>query len=76
MGYFSNGTEGMAYEEQWCSRCAHYGVDGCGCAVLNAHMCLNYDECNNKSSVLHLLIPRTENGLGNERCRMFLKEKA
>lgn len=23
MGYFSNGTEGMMFEEAWCSRCVH-----------------------------------------------------
>ena len=73
MAYFSNGTEGMAYEEQWCSRCVHYGDDGCGCAVLNAHAICNYNECNNEQSILHMLIPRTKNRLGNERCRMFVE---
>jgi len=23
MGYFSNGTEGMAYEDEYCSKCVH-----------------------------------------------------
>jgi len=67
MGYFSNGTEGMMYEDQYCSRCIH----GDSCAVWAAHMIHNYDECNNDNSILHMLIPRTENGLGNQECRMF-----
>lgn len=36
-----------------------------------AHMLYNYDECNNEKSILHLLIPRTEDGLGNQECKMF-----
>lgn len=75
MAYFSNGTEGMIYEEQWCSRCSHYGEDGCGCAVLEAHMLHNYDECNNEGSILHMLIPRSKDGLSNERCRMLIDKE-
>ena len=68
MGYFSNGTEGEIYQEQFCERCIH-GED---CAVLEAHMIYNYDDCNNKESILHILIPR--DGIHNKQCRMF-KEK-
>lgn len=68
MGYFSNGAEGMLYEEEWCDRCTHQG----GCAVWMAHLIHNYDECNKENSILHMLIPRAKNGLGNEQCRMFL----
>lgn len=67
MGYFPNGTSGMDYEEQYCSRCIHYP----DCAVLSAHMARNYEECNNKASILHMLIPLTEDGLFNEKCLMF-----
>lgn len=70
MGYFSNGTEGELYQEDYCDRCIH-GQDGC--AVWFAHEMYNYDECNNKNSILHLLIPRSEDGLGNEQCRMFVE---
>ena len=66
MGYFSNGTEGMAYEEMYCRRCIH---EENGCAVMLAHFLHNYDECNNPESILHMLIPR-KNG-HNERCTMF-----
>ena len=69
MGYFSNGTEGMMYEEDFCSRCVHYGEDGVSCAVLEAHHLHNYDDCNKEDSILHILIPRKE--LGNDVCKMF-----
>lgn len=66
MGYFPNGTAGRMYEEQYCSRCVHYP----NCAVLMSHMLRNYDECNKKDSILHLLIPRNKEGF-NEKCTMF-----
>ena len=74
MGYFSNGTQGMIYEERVCAHCAHRdGPNGdTGCAVMLAHMLYNYDECNNDKSILDILIPRTKDGLGNERCTMFV----
>jgi hypothetical protein len=71
MGYFSNGTEGMEYEAQYCDRCVHQKPDDGGCAVWLAHMLHNYDECNNNDSILHLLIPRTDGGLTNGQCAMF-----
>jgi hypothetical protein len=70
MGYFANGTENMMYEERYCAKCIHDGEES-GCAVMLAHMLFNYEECNNPESILHLLIPRSDDGLGNERCRMF-----
>lgn len=77
MGYFSNGTEGEAYYERFCSRCIHekeYNEKGTGggCAVWYAHLLANYEECNKPESVLHVLIPRSKDKLDNEQCRMFL----
>ncbi len=72
MGYFSNGCEGTDYESRYCEQCAHQKIDDGGCAVWLAHMLYNYDECNNEKSALHLLIPRTEDKLGNEKCEMFM----
>lgn len=69
MGYFSNGTEGMMYEEQYCMKCVH--LKGDGCPVLYAHELYNYNECNNKGSILHILIPRDDQG-DNEQCKMFI----
>jgi hypothetical protein len=74
MGYFSNGCEGMDYEEQYCSRCVHQATDNGGCAVFLAHLLHNYDECNNDKSILHLLIPRSKDKLGNEQCAMFYED--
>ena len=73
MGYFSNGTEGMAYQEAYCERCVHWPKDPAdgGCAVWLAHLMRNYDDCNDKRSVLHVLIPRSEDGLRNEQCKLF-----
>ena len=73
MGYFSNGTEGMDYEAQWCARCRHHAPDEGGCAVWLAHLLHNYEECNRPDSILHLLIPRGPQG-ENQPCRMFLEQ--
>jgi len=70
MGYFSNGAEGADYQEKYCVNCIHYE----GCAVWVAHLLHSYDECNNKDSILHILIPRSEDGLSNERCRMYAND--
>ncbi len=67
MAYFANGTEGMIYEDRYCVRCVHYE----NCAILNLHFLYNYDECNKKDSMLHYLIPRSKDGLSNEKCTMF-----
>lgn len=71
MGYFSNGTEGMAYEEQWCVRCAHHE----GCHVWLAHLLHNSAECNKEDSILHLLIPRSKDGLSNLKCNLFIPKQ-
>ena len=71
MGYFSNGTQADMYEAQFCNNCVHQKPDDGGCAVWLAHLICNYNECNNPDSILHMLIPRTECGLGNDECKMF-----
>ena len=73
MGYFSNGTEGMSYEEKYCSKCLHEKPDDGGCMVWFLHMLHNYKECNNKDSMLHVLIPLTKDGLSNDECSMFVR---
>ena len=67
MGYFSNGTEGECYEDEYCARCIHYD----GCAVLLLHMIHNYKESNKEDSFLHILIPRSKNR--NLKCNMFFE---
>lgn len=64
----------MAYEEEYCSRCIHAPTETEDCPVLEAHRLYNYDECNKKDSILHILIPRDKQGY-NEQCRMFVEAK-
>ena len=68
MGYFSNGIEGMMYEEKYCQKCIHYE----DCIIWQLHFDHNYEECNKEDSFLHELIPRKD--LGNDKCRMFIKK--
>jgi hypothetical protein len=72
MGYFSNGTQGEAYEAQWCDRCYHRYDEDNPCVVWLAHLMKNYEESDKEDSILHMLIPRSEDGLGNEKCKMFV----
>jgi hypothetical protein len=81
MGYFSNGTEGMIYEEHYCQRCIHVdrepGVDK-PCPIWMAHLLFAYEECNrdsNAHTMLDMLIPRTPDGLNNEQCVMFTEDE-
>jgi len=78
MGYFPNGTEGMIYEEKYCADCVHInGADGeSGCAVFLAHLMHNSAGCNDDKSILHILIPISKSGRGNEKCTMFHSSKA
>lgn len=76
MGYFSTRTEGMDYEARYCDRCVHQGdAETGGCAIWLAHMLHNYRDCNDKDSILHLLIPRSADGLDNEQCKLFHESK-
>lgn len=74
MGYFSNGTEGDDYYETYCARCIHGGDKAC--PVWTAHLLHNYKECNNKESILHMLIPREDGGLANGECHLFIEAPA
>lgn len=76
MGYFSNGTEGMMYEEQYCSRCVHQDADGAGCPVWNLHLDYSYELCNDKQHpgkvMLDTLIPPDkQHPAFNGQCAMF-----
>lgn len=73
MGYFSNGTEGMAYEEKYCRHCVHQEH---GCEVWLLHMDWNYEAVGpnadtTKARALQLFIPRNKQTGNNEQCRMF-----
>lgn len=76
MGYFSNGTEGGMYEADYCARCIHGDQDGAAdCSVWFVHENWSYEFVAKPGGILDMLIPRTEDGLGNEQCRMFLKRE-
>ena len=72
MGYFSNGTEGMIYEDTYCVKCVNYRDldDGRseGCPVWDAHHL--FDMKGDTGEVLDFFIER--NGIKNEQCKMFL----
>jgi hypothetical protein len=87
MGYFSNGTEGMAYQERYCASCRNCGDDKSdfGCAVWDLHTLWCYDACDEWTkhdtpplhgptlrAVLDSLIPITEEGFNGE-CLMYRK---
>jgi hypothetical protein len=72
MGYFSNGTEGMEYQAQYCDKCIHWPADPDkgGCHVWLLHLLHNGAD-DKVHEALNILIPRTADGLGNEKCTMF-----
>lgn len=68
MGYFSNGTEGMKYQEEYCNNCIHLSNEG-GCPILDIHFCYNYEQ-NDKDKkdiryILEMLIPMRTVASGN-----------
>lgn len=71
MAYFSNGTEGDLYYDHYCAKCEHGKDHDNPCPIWNAHLLFNYDECNNKGSILHMLIPR--DGIENKQCFFFTR---
>ena len=73
MGYFSNNTEGDAYWMKYCSKCAHERTGGeiVNCPIWTAHMLWAGDECDKPDSILHKMIPRTKDSLGNEKCIFY-----
>lgn len=46
VGSFSNGTEGVGFEELWCERCIHYAEPDAKkqCAVWMLHLCFNSEQ--------------------------------
>lgn len=70
MAYFSNGTEGLIYQETYCWRCQNWGKDklseksgGPGCPIWDLHLLYSYEECDSDSNakkMLDTLIPMVE----------------
>ena len=70
-GYFATGTEGAEYQAHYCLRCVNWQDDRV-CWIWWQHFELNYAACNDKDHWLHKLIPRTDDGLDNGECVMFV----
>ncbi len=76
MGYFSNGTEGMQYEDDVCAHCKHAATETetMQCAVMMAHSLWNYDAVGkdadpDKAAVLNAMISQA--GIFNAVCSFF-----
>jgi hypothetical protein len=68
MAKFSNGTEGLNYQNAYCWQCAHWS-DERGCPCWSAHELWNSDEINKTDSILHKMIPVV--GIINGKCFCF-----
>lgn len=81
MGYFSNGSEGMGYEERYCNRCRNWREDPEtgfeGCAIMDIHAEYNRAQFGNTEEsktvkrILNMLIP-SKDGY-NQECRLFMR---
>jgi len=69
MGYFPNGTSHEIWAQENCNKCF---LGGRQCPIELAHLLYNYEQCKDEKSILHLLIPMTEDGLCNESCGCFI----
>lgn len=75
MAYFSNGTEGMVFEDVYCCRCVHYREpDDGGCPVWILHLLWNYEQNKDEDKRLALDLLITGNGFTEPyQCEMFHK---
>lgn len=68
MAYFSNGSDGMHFEDKWCSRCLNYPDDGASCEIIFLHQIYQgEDKC---QPLLDSLITRKD-----RVCKMFISKK-
>lgn len=84
MAYFSNGTEGMDYEYEYCANCVHNDTDPLdtmsfnNCSVLALHMEFNYDQLKKGKTAkaikqfLDALIPTPHGEIWPGECSMFV----
>jgi hypothetical protein len=78
MGYFSNGTEGLDFEETYCRHCVNMPErEDRGCPVWLTHLLYAYDLCNEEKHpgkvMLDILIER--DARGSQRCMMFIDKR-
>jgi len=73
MAYFSNGTEAMQFQDEYCYNCINDSDKTKGCTVWLLHLQYAYDECNNKGNakqMLDALIPMDEKTGFADKCSM------
>jgi hypothetical protein len=76
--YFSNGTQGMFYQSEYCDNCMNwkvtdddeFGVMEIGCPIWDLHLCQNTDD--DMRDILDYLIPVHDGR--NEQCIWFEKK--
>lgn len=79
MAKFSNGTEGMMYNEQFCEQCINWEIDPetdtPGCPIWDVHLLFDYEDNSLHNSLLDFLIPQSEFNIKQElcfsECKMF-----
>ena len=68
MAYFCNGSDGMNFEDRWCSRCLHYPDNGESCEIIFLHQIYQGDDkC---QPLLDTLITQKD-----RECKMFISKK-
>lgn len=76
MAYFANGTQGDWYEQNICTRCAHYddAEPANTCTIWVLHLLYNgADEESEVGQMLQMLIP--QRGIYQDLCSMFQPAK-
>jgi len=79
MAYFSNGSEGNAFESAFCSQCVHGQDEDKHCPVLFLHELWNYEQHGDteiakaKKGALSLLISWEHPTKEAPDCKMFIK---
>lgn len=80
MGYFSNGSEGSAYEAKYCENCIHWaapeGEESKGCPVWDIHFLFSYSQTTEQKQIMDMLIPQNKKGTFNDQCTMFIQVKS
>jgi len=69
MAYFSNGTEGLAYQEEYCFKCQH--DTNLDCVVWLLHLMYVGDKDGDVLDMLNTLIPVKD--MEPQQCSMFLE---
>jgi hypothetical protein len=74
MAYFSNGSSGDRYMENWCERCRNFkrreDEDTEGCPIWDLHLMYNYNENELHAKMRDHFIPMDKK-YNPQQCRMF-----